>query len=69
MEKIDFNKKWVVTRLDNPEDTKVVDVPYDAMFYEEIRNQLWNHSYYVETIGSVSEENIRRYMEHPSKSY
>ena len=40
----------------------------------EIRNQLWkgelwNHSYYVETIGSVSEENIRRYMEHQSKSY
>ena len=24
---------------------------------------LWNHSYYVETIGSVSEENIRRYIE------
>ena len=35
----------------------------------EIRNQLRNHSYYVETIGSVSEENIRRYMEHQSKSY
>ena len=40
----------------------------------EIRNQLWkgelwNHSYYVETIGSVSEENIRRYMEYQSKSY
>ena len=35
----------------------------------EIRNQLWNHSYYVETIGSVSEENIRRYMEHQSKPY
>ena len=35
----------------------------------EIRNQLWNHSYYVETIGSVSEENIRRYIEHQSKSY
>ena len=35
----------------------------------EIGNQLWNHSYYVETIGSVSEENIRRYMEHQSKSY
>ena len=31
--------------------------------------QLWNHSYYVETIGSVSEENIRRYIEHQSKSY
>ena len=26
-------------------------------------------SYYVETIGSVSEENIRRYIEHQSKSY
>ena len=25
--------------------------------------------YYVETIGSVSEENIRRYIEHQSKSY
>ena len=42
--------------------------------FPEIRNQLWkgelwNHSYYVETIGSVSEENIRRYMEHQSKSY
>ena len=35
----------------------------------EIINQLLNHSYYVETIGSVSEENIRRYMEHQSKSY
>ena len=42
--------------------------------YPEIRQklwkgQLWNHSYYVETIGSVSEENIRRYIEHQSKSY
>ena len=42
--------------------------------FPEIRNQLWkgelwNHSYYVETIGSVSEENIRRYIEHQSKSY
>ena len=40
----------------------------------EIRNQLWkgelwNHSYYVETVGSVSEENIRRYIENQSKSY
>ena len=34
-----------------------------------IRSKLWNHSYYVETIGSVSEENIRRYIEHQSKSY
>ena len=37
--------------------------------FPKIRNQLWNHSYYVETIGSVSEENIRRYIEHQSKSY
>lgn len=33
------------------------------------KGELWNHSYYVETIGSVSEENIRRYIEHQSKSY
>ena len=42
--------------------------------FPEIRDQLWkgelwNHSYYVETIGSVSEENIRRYIEHQSKAY
>ena len=42
--------------------------------FPEIRNQLWkgelwNHFYYVETIGAVSEENIRRYIEHQSKSY
>ena len=41
--------------------------------FPEIRNQLWkgelwNHSYYVETVGSVSEEDIRRYIEHQSKS-
>jgi putative transposase len=33
------------------------------------KGELWNHSYYCETIGSVSEENIKRYMEHQSKSY
>ena len=42
--------------------------------YPELRNrlwkgELWNHSYYVETIGSVSEENIRRYIENQSKTY
>ena len=42
--------------------------------FPEIREQLWkgelwNHSYYVETVGSVSEENIRRYIEHQSKVY
>lgn len=30
---------------------------------------LWNHSYYVETIGSVSEENIRKYIEKQKNSY
>ena len=33
------------------------------------KGQLWNHSYYVETIGSVSEENIRRYIEKQFKQY
>ena len=33
------------------------------------KGQLWNHSYYCETIGSVSEENIKRYIEHQSKTY
>lgn len=36
------------------------------------RGQLWSNSYYVETIGSISEENIKRYIEnqdilHPSR--
>lgn len=31
------------------------------------KGKLWNPSYYVETIGSVSEENIRRYIENQSK--
>ncbi|MBC5674527.1 MULTISPECIES: transposase [Blautia] len=30
---------------------------------------MWDHSYYVETIGNVSEENIRRYIEKQTKSY
>jgi putative transposase len=33
------------------------------------KGELWNHSYYVETIGSVSEDNIRRYIEQQAKSY
>ncbi|MCC2254616.1 IS200/IS605 family transposase [Ruminococcus sp. CLA-AA-H200] len=38
--------------------------------YPEIRNhlwkgQLWNGSYFCETIGSTSEENIMRYIERP----
>jgi putative transposase len=33
------------------------------------KGQLWNHSYYAETIGSVSEKNIRRYIEKQTKAY
>lgn len=37
--------------------------------YPELRNQLWkgelwNGSYFVETVGSTSEENVRKYIEH-----
>ena len=28
------------------------------------KGQLWNGSYFVETIGSTSEDNIKRYIEH-----
>lgn len=28
------------------------------------RGQLWNGSYFIETIGSTSEENIKRYIAH-----
>ena len=27
------------------------------------KGKLWNSSYYIETIGSISEENIKRYIE------
>lgn len=33
------------------------------------KGQLWNHSYYVETIGSISEETIQKYIERQSKAY
>lgn len=33
------------------------------------KGELWNHSYYCETIGSVSEENIRCYIEKQTKAY
>ena len=42
--------------------------------YPDLKSKLWrgelcNHTYYCETIGSVSEENIKRYIEHQSKLY
>lgn len=33
------------------------------------KGQLWNHSTYIETIGSVSEDAIKKYIEHQSKQY
>ena len=33
------------------------------------KGELWNHSYYIETIGDVSSETIRKYIEHQSKQY
>ena len=33
------------------------------------KGQLWNHSYYVETIGSISEDTIKKYIEKQSKAY
>ncbi|WP_300919843.1 IS200/IS605 family transposase [uncultured Dubosiella sp.] len=33
------------------------------------KGALWNHSTYIETIGSVSEENIRRYIEKQKNCY
>ena len=29
--------------------------------------ELWNHSYYVETIGSISAEAIRQYIQNQEK--
>ena len=37
--------------------------------FPDLRQQLWNHSYYLETIGDISEETIRKYIEHQSKQY
>ena len=42
---------------------------YPSLRQKLWKGELWNHSYYVETIGSVSEENIRRYIEKQSKAY
>ena len=33
------------------------------------KGQLWNHSYYVETIGSISEDAIRKYIQKQPTCY
>lgn len=47
---------------------KGVSGRYLFMLYPDIATKLyngtiWNHSYFIETIGSTSEENIRKYIE------
>ena len=37
--------------------------------FPDLRQKLWNHSYYLETIGDISESTIRKYIEHQSKHY
>ena len=52
-------------------------VKYRRKMYEKFpdlrqqqwKGELWNHSYYLETIGDISEETIRKYIEHQSKQY
>ena len=44
------------------------------MEFPELRETLrhgviWNHSFYVETVGSVSEENVRQYIEKQTNAY
>ena len=65
---VNYHMVWSVKYLNGISGRKLFE------YFPEIRNQLWkgelwNHSYYVETVGSVSEENIRRYIEHQSKAY
>ena len=33
------------------------------------QGQLWNHSTYIETVGDVSAETIKKYIENQSKQY
>lgn len=33
------------------------------------KGELWNHSYFVETVGSISEETVQKYIENQSKGY
>ena len=65
---VNYHMVWSVKYLKGISGRKLFE------YFPEIRNQLWkgelwNHSYYVETVGTVSEENIRRYIEHQSKAY
>ncbi|WP_414429602.1 transposase [Bullifex sp.] len=30
---------------------------------------VWNHSYYVETVGCISEETVKKYIENQSNQF
>ena len=36
---------------------------------ELYKGELWNHSYYVETVGSRSEDAVKKYIENQKKQY
>ena len=36
---------------------------------ELYKGELWNHSYYVETVGSISEDAVKKYIENQKKQY
>ena len=42
---------------------------YPELRFDLEKGELWNHSYYVETIGSVSEEDIRNYINKQTTAY
>ena len=46
-----------------------VSEQYPDMRQKLWKGELWNHSYYVETVGSVSEDTVREYIERQSNSY
>ena len=57
-------------------DTNIINQRARKLYekFPELKNklwngELWNHSYYVETVGDISEETIRKYIEHQSKQY
>lgn len=36
---------------------------------ELCNGELWNHSYYVETVGCISEETVKKYIENQSNQF
>ena len=40
MSKINFCKSWKVRKLNANEEFKIIDVPYDAMIYEERKDDV-----------------------------